>query len=112
VTLGVVNDLGVNVLEAAVHRQPRPFGRALDLLAQTEMAPLAALRTCQFRHIPIPPASPVADISRTLCRPCRPYDARARPRNGCPCPNTAPPAGRGGFGRRTRRQAPCRCPAR
>ena len=86
----VVDDLGVDVVEAAEHREPRPR------VASRRGA--GGCRSWRFWRAAPRVASWVIGLDprwswitscRRSCRPCRPCGGPARPRTGRPCPCTA-----------------------
>ena len=105
----VVDDLRVDVVEAAEDRETRPPVRP----RQVEADPVVALASCgaaagDLRHR-VSPSSVVITSCRRSCRPCRPCGGCARRRSARPCPCRARACASSGPWRRSGRPAPCRC---
>src|SRR3954469_10603659 len=105
---GVVDHLGVDVVEAAEDRQ----ARALDRPRQPETDPLVALASrgaaaADLRHRVRSPECVVTSCRRS-CRPCRPCGGPAPRRTARPCPCTARACVWRGPWPRSRPRAACR----
>src|SRR5205814_10258526 len=76
----VVDDLRVDVLEAAEHREARTLRRALDLVADAKLAALATLNLAA--HDYLPPFAALPAFSRTFSpwhrTPLPPYGSGGR----------------------------------
>src|SRR5690554_1051664 len=48
---GVINDLSMNVMQAAIHTQSWAFGRALNLLAKAQVTTIPCFSPIKFGHL-------------------------------------------------------------
>src|SRR3954452_14274579 len=108
----IVDDLRVDVVEAAEHRETRPHLRPRQVKAD----PVMALASCgaaggELGHRVRSSGLFVIWITscRRSSRPCRPCGGCTRPNSARPCPYTALASESGEPSRRSARRAPCRC---
>src|SRR4030042_3263988 len=79
----VVDDLAIDMLQAAEHAEPRPLGSPHDPLSHPLVAPQAG-GGCRLLSLHL-----LATACRP-CPPCPPFGGPFHPDSACPCPCRAP----------------------